>query len=467
MKKFLYSLFAFMAIVACSNGEDIIPEIKLESSLANFTEDGGSTIINFTSTDVWTAEVDNSNDWCRVSPESGKAGKISLIISAEANSVIEDRTATVMVKSGTVKKTITISQNRKSIITSAQDEYTVDGKGEEIEIEVSHSVDFDISIDRDWITYDKTRALETDKLTFVVAENETINYRTGSITLTSKNGNISHQISVKQNGGVFELYYTSHNGQIVIPKENAYWGNEKSGAKIISNTYENGKGIITFDSMITSINSAFENRINLKSIVIPDGVTHIAYSFDGCEYLEEVSIPNSLTDIGDYTFRNCKGLKEVNIPDGVKHIGEYAFAYCSSLTDINIPNSVEMIRSGTFYGCSSLTDINIPNGVTQISYHVFYGCSSLTDINIPDGVTLISSRAFSGCSSLTNINIPKGVTKIETETFYGCESLSSINIPDGVTKIGKGAFEYCKELTNINIPDSVTEIGGYAFAYCI
>ena len=281
MKKFLYSLFALMAIVACSNGEDIVPEIKLEKSSANFAEDGGSTIINFTSTDAWTAEVIDSNDWCRIKPESGNAGKINLIISAEANNVTDNRTATVMVKSGVVEKTITISQNRKSIITSAQDEYTVDGKGKKLEIEVEHNVDFDITIDCEWITFDQTRTLETDKLTFVIAENERTYSRTGYITLSAKDDGIAtKEITIKQNGGIFEIHYTSHNGQTVTPNDNTYWG----GAKIISNIYDNGKGIISFDKKITEIDYyAFQDCITLKSINIPYGITSInAYAFYLC-----------------------------------------------------------------------------------------------------------------------------------------------------------------------------------------
>ena len=417
MKKFLYSLFAFMAIVACSNGEDIIPEIKLESSLANFTEDGGSTIINFTSTDVWTAEVDNSNDWCRVSPESGKAGKISLIISAEANSVIEDRTATVMVKSGTVKKTITISQNRKSIITSAQDEYTVDGKGEKLEIEVEHNVDFDITIDCEWITFDQTRTLETDKLTFVIAENERTYSRTGYITLSAKDDGIAtKEITIKQNGGIFEIHYTSLNGQIVSPSPNSYWG----GAKIVSNVYEDGKGIISFDGPITTISGGtFSNCITLNSIKIPDSVTSIEWS----------------------AFSDCSLLTSIDIPDSVVSIEGRVFKGCSSLTSINIPEGITKISDWTFCDCNNLTSIDIPDGVTEIGYCAFDGCTNLKSINIPNSVTSIGGSAFFNCDCLKNIIIPDGVTKIEQSTFYSCDSLRDVTIPNSVISIGNDAFK--------------------------
>ncbi len=421
MKKYLFYLLALIAFVACTS-DKIPPEIKLEKSSAYFTEDGGSTIINFSSTDAWTAEVVDSNNWCRVKPESGNAGNISLIISAEANNVTDDRTATVMLKSGTVEKTITISQDKKSVIETTEEEYSVDGKGEEIEIEISHNVDFDITIDCDWITYDKTRALETDKLTFIVAENERTYYRTGHITLSAKDGGIAtKEITVKQNGGVFEIHYTSINGQIVTPNDNTYWG----GAKIISNTYKNGTGIISFDKKVTDI-GGFTDCITLKSIDIPDGVTSIRYTaFYNCELLENINIPNSVNQIGNRAFYGCKMLQHISIPDGVTNIEDYTFCHCSNLTSIDIPNGVTSIGVGAFFDCNSMKDIIIPDGVTKIEEYTFYCCDSLKEVTIPNSVISIGNNAFLGCA-LESILIPENTNTIGGNAFDSCRSLTSV-----------------------------------------
>ena len=210
--------------------------------------------------------------------------------------------------------------------------------------------------------------------------------------------------------------------------------------------------------------SAFSNCSALTSITIPNSVTSIGNAaFDGCSSLSSITIPNGVTSIGSYAFYNCSSLTSITIPNSVTSIGNAAFYNCSSLTSITIPNSVTSIGKGTFWGCSSLTSITIPNGVTSIGHRTFEDCSSLNSITIPNSVTSIGSSAFYNCKSLTSITIPNGVTSIGSYAFYNCFNLTSITIPNSVTSIGEFAFRGCSSLTSVTIPNSVTHIGGYAF----
>ena len=76
-----------------------------------------------------------------------------------------------------------------------------------------------------------------------------------------------------------------------------------------------------------------------------------------CGGLTSVTIPNSVTSIGDYAFYFCGGLTSVTIPNSVTSIGDYAFYFCSGLPSITIPNSVSSIGAQTFAACSGLTSV--------------------------------------------------------------------------------------------------------------
>ena len=205
----------------------------------------------------------------------------------------------------------------------------------------------------------------------------------------------------------------------------------------------------------------------LTSITIPNSVTSIGQNaFYKCSGLTSITIPNSVTSIGAGAFYGCTSLTSINIPSSVTSIDSVAFSGCSGLTSITIPNSVTSIEAGTFSGCSGLTSITIPNNVTSIEEKAFSGCSGLTSINIPGSVTSIGKFAFYWCSGLSSINISNGVMSIGEMAFYKCSGLTSITIPNSVTSIGYGTFVECSGLTSITIPNSVTSIGQSAFSGC-
>ena len=82
----------------------------------------------------------------------------------------------------------------------------------------------------------------------------------------------------------------------------------------------------------------------------------------------------------DCAFYNCSGLTRMTIPNSVTSIGNYAFYNCSGLTRITIPNSVTSIGEYAFSGCSGLKSVTIGNGVTSIDYGAFDGCGGLEKV---------------------------------------------------------------------------------------
>jgi len=233
----------------------------------------------------------------------------------------------------------------------------------------------------------------------------------------------------------WQITYTSTDGNIVTPN-----ATDVFGANIVSNTYENGVGTITFDGPVTSIGDEAFNRCSfLTSITIPESVMSIGrWAFCQCDALTSIAIPDGVTSIGDYAFRNCTSLTSITIPNSVTNIGRWVFAFGSSLTSIVVEKNnttydsrnncnaiIETATNTLVAGCHNTI---IPNSVTSIGSYAFAGCSSLLSITIPDGVTSIGDRAFRNCTSLTSITIPNSITSIGYYAFLNCSYLDSIYV---------------------------------------
>jgi hypothetical protein len=161
--------------------------------------------------------------------------------------------------------------------------------------------------------------------------------------------------------------------------------------------------------------------------------------YQGIQSITSVTIPNSVTSIGNYAFNGCSGLTSVTIGSEVTSIGSGAFNGCSGLTSVTIPDNVTSIGGNAFTGCSNLVSLSIGSEVTTIGNYAFDGCSSLTSVTIPDNVTSIGGNAFTGCSGLVSLWIGSGVTSIGNEAFAGCSGLTRVMIPVA-TVLGIEAF---------------------------
>ena len=205
----------------------------------------------------------------------------------------------------------------------------------------------------------------------------------------------------------------------------------------------------------------------LSAVTLPNTITSIGdWSFAYCCKLTNISIPSSVNSIGDGAFYECQSLPYIVIPNGVTKISASAFTNCTSLTSVIIPNSVTSIGDRAFEFCHSLTSVTIPSSVISIYQFAFYQCDSLREITIPDSVRILDIQAFMYCYALTSCTIGNGVTSISDGAFQECTSLTDITIGSGVTSIGEEAFARCSGLTSITIPNSVTSIDSLAFADC-
>ncbi len=200
----------------------------------------------------------------------------------------------------------------------------------------------------------------------------------------------------------------------------------------------------------------FSYNDKITKVVIPEGVKKFGMQvFYGCSNLEEVVLPESITEwYIAQTFNRCPNLKKINIPSTLTDIS--GFFMGTGVENVTLPNTVKVIGGSAFYNCRSLKTVTIPNSVTEIGDDAFRG-SSIKTLTIPNSVNKIGDAAFYE-SDITELNIPGSVKSLGEQAFRGCKSLTSITLNEGLEIIDEGCFWGTTALKEIRIPKSVKEL---------
>lgn len=156
-----------------------------------------------------------------------------------------------------------------------------------------------------------------------------------------------------------EIWYTSSDGTIVKP-----YNADAFGANIISNTYENGKGIITFDNKVLTVgqkafycNLLYGDHSTLQTVILPNSVNSLGESaFEGCESLISIALPDAIAKIPRLAFAKT-AFKNFTFNNTITEIGAYAFNSCNKLTSVVLPTSVTEIGNAAFYDCLYLQNV--------------------------------------------------------------------------------------------------------------
>ena len=196
----------------------------------------------------------------------------------------------------------------------------------------------------------------------------------------------------------------------------------------------------------------------------------------GCDGIEEIELPDTITEIGDSAFKSCKNLNKVIIPESVTKIDGDAFAECSGLIDIKMHEGINTIGSRAFYKCDRLLDIVIPDSVEKIEFEAFRGCDKLENIKLSENLTIVGYGVFGDCKSISKIEIPKSLKKFDGTwgrgtnlsygAFGGCSNLKTVNFEAGSTIVCAALFMGCDGIEEIELSDTITEIGDSAFKNC-
>ncbi|MBR4137444.1 MAG: leucine-rich repeat domain-containing protein, partial [Bacteroidales bacterium] len=260
--------------------------------------------------------------------------------------------------------------------------------------------------------------------------------------------------------------------------------------------------ILNIGDNVTKIPAyAFRQKSSLSSINMGNSVVTIgdyAFSFSSksTNITGEITLPETLTTIGEYAFQNCAGTT-FNWPSNITSIGRQAFYYCEKLATVVINNDISEIPECTFQGCIGLTTLTIGTGVKTIGNNAFQGCTGLTNITLNATLTTVpssSNYAFKSCTcaNACTLTIGTEVSSIPTNTFNclgnvltiyfnatSCADFESTNssmpsvpssgtfasvyIGDNVTRVPSYMFKG-KKLSHITIGSSVSYIGYEAFS---
>ena len=214
------------------------------------------------------------------------------------------------------------------------------------------------------------------------------------------------KISIDYNEGLeaANIYYNSTVTDIEKVLDSGYCGAETDGKNLMWTFYDDGTLVISGKG---EMGKGSWDPFVVKKAVVENGVTRVGGVFEGafahCRYMHSVSLPDSVTTIGEDAFYDCWNLTNINIPSNVTSIGDSAFSWCTSLTSVDIPGSVTSIGKYAFCHCEKLANVVIPEGVMKINAYCFTSCSSLESITIPQSVINVDEDAFYGCSALKNV----------------------------------------------------------------
>lgn len=193
--------------------------------------------------------------------------------------------------------------------------------------------------------------------------------------------------------------------------------------------------------------------------VVKEGTLTVSrHAFEDNIHLTRVSLPNSVTEIGDYAFCRCGQLTEINVPGNLRIIGALAFAGDYNLKSITLPDTVEYVGQRAFEGCTKLEFVTLPEKDIGLGTGVFDNTDYYNEENNWEGDLLyIGCHLIGARNTVEEVVVKEGTKTVVGAAFAGCMRLTTLTLPRTVTYISADIVEYGSSLQTISYKGTVEE----------
>ena len=171
---------------------------------------------------------------------------------------------------------------------------------------------------------------------------------------------------------------------------------------------------------------------------------------------EEYTIPEGVEAMADAFWLTDGTLRKIHLPGTLRKMDDNAFIHCS-LEELELPEGLTEVPGCMCEGCVELKRVVLPSTIRKIAISAFNCCLKLQEINLPDGIEYVEDATFRYCESLRHVRLPSNLRVVSPEMFYG-GGIECIELPETVTHIGYWAFWGCNHLRSLIIPRSVKSI---------